>query len=193
MTVKPLLLDVPESFESERLAIRSPRFGDGAELYAAVAETLDSLRQWMPWALAPQSAEVLEEYARRTYVEYLARENFGLLLWLRGTQMVVGGSGLHVRDWSVPMFEIGYWCRKRFAGQGYITEAVNAITRFGFESLNAERIFIRCDANNTRSAAVARRAGYRLEGVMRCDSRAADTNELRDTLQFAMIRSESKR
>jgi ribosomal-protein-serine acetyltransferase len=192
MSPKPILLDVPESFESERLTIRAPRFGDGAELYAAVDETLDTLRQWMPWALAPQSAEVLEEYARRTHVEYLARENFGLVLWLKGTQTVVGGTGLHVRDWSVPMFEIGYWCRKRFEGHGYITEAVNVITRFGFESLNAERIFIRCDANNTRSAAVALRAGYMLEGVMRRDSRAADTNELRDTLQFAMIRGEYK-
>jgi len=175
VTVKPLLLDVPESFESERLTIRSPRFGDGAELYSAVAETMDSLRQWMPWALMPQSAEVLEEYARRTHVQYLARENFGLLLWLKGTQTVVGGSGLNLLDWSVPMFEIGYWCRKRFERQGYITEAVHAITRFGFESLNAERIIIRCDANNARSAAVARRAGYMLEGVMRHDSRTVDT------------------
>ena len=192
MTVKPLLLDVPESFESERLTIRSPRFGDGAELYSAVAETMDSLRQWMPWALMPQNAEVLEEYARRTHVQYLARENFGLLLWLKGTQTVVGGSGLNLLDWSVPMFEIGYWCRKRFERQGYITEAVHAITRFGFESLNAERIIIRCDANNARSAAVARRAGYMLEGVMRHDSRTVDTNELRDTQQFAMLRSEHK-
>jgi ribosomal-protein-serine acetyltransferase len=192
MTIKPILRDVPESFESERLTIRAPRFGDGVELYAAVDETLDSLRKWMEWAQMPQSVEVLEEYARRAHVAYLARDGFGLLLFLKGRETLVGGSGLHVRDWSVPMFEIGYWCRKRFEGRGYISEAVNAITRFGFESMNAERIVIRCDANNTRSAAVARRAGYTFEGVMRRDSRAADTNELRDTLQFAKIRAEQK-
>lgn len=191
MTVKPLLLDLPESFESERLTIRASRFGDGPAIYAAVEETLDTLQVWMPWAQMPQSAEVLEEYARRTHVEYLARENFGLVLWLKGMETVVGGSGLHLRDWNVPMFEIGYWCRKRFEGQGYITEAVKAITRFGFERLNAERLIIRCDATNARSAAVARRAGYSLECVMRHDSRAVGTGELRDSMQFAKLRSES--
>jgi ribosomal-protein-serine acetyltransferase len=189
LTTKPILRDVPATFESERLTIRAPRFGDGREVYAAVAETLDSLRQWMDWAQAPQTVELLEEYARRTHVAYLARERFGLLLFLKGSETLVGGSGLNVVDWNVPMFEIGYWCRKRFEGQGYISEAVNRITCFGFEALDAERIIIRCDVNNTRSAAVARRAGYTLEGVMRRDSRKADTNELRDTLQFAKMRA----
>ena len=188
MTFNPMLLDVPETFESERLTIRAPRFGDGPAVYAAVAETLDTLRIWMPWALEPQSPEVLEAYARRTRVQYLARENFGLLLFLKGTETVVGGTGLHVRGWDVPMFEIGYWCRKRFEGQGYITEAVNAVTRFGFEHLNAERIIIRCDATNARSAAVARRAGYTFECVTRHDARAVGSNELRDSMQFAMLR-----
>ena len=34
-----LLLDFPESFESDRLTIRAPRPGDGAEINAAVRET----------------------------------------------------------------------------------------------------------------------------------------------------------
>jgi RimJ/RimL family protein N-acetyltransferase len=99
-------------------------------------------------------------------------------------------SGLHVRDWSIPMFEIGYWRRKRFEGQGYITEAVKGITRFGFEVMKAERIIIRCDEQNVRSAAVARRAGFTLEGILRLDDRTADGSQLRNTMLFAMIRSD---
>ena len=190
MAVKPILLDVPESFETERLTIRAPRFGEGPAVNEAVAESFDNLRPWMPWAQKMQTLEESEEFTRRARVEYLARDGFGLRLYLKDSETLVGLSGLQVSDWSVPMFEIGYWCRKRFEGQGYITEAVKAITRFGFEVLKGERIIIRCDVHNVRSANVARRAGYTLEGIMRHDSRTPDNNELRDTMVFARLRSE---
>ena len=41
----------------------------------------------------------------------------------------LGAAGLHRTVWATPRTEIGYWCRKRFEGKGYITEAVNGITR----------------------------------------------------------------
>jgi hypothetical protein len=56
MTV-PILRDVPESFESERLIIRAPRPGDGAERCAAVTESLQGLRPRMPWAKEPPTAD----------------------------------------------------------------------------------------------------------------------------------------
>jgi hypothetical protein len=45
----PILMDFPESFETERLLIRSPLPGDGHELHAAVRESIDELTPWMPW------------------------------------------------------------------------------------------------------------------------------------------------
>lgn len=190
MTAKPILLDIPESFDTERLSIRAPQFGEGQTINDAIMETLDSLRPWMEW-VHPQPPTVVdsEEFSRQSRVRFLSRESFGWRLWLKGTETLVGSSGLEVRDWSVPAFEIGYWCRKRFEGQGYITEAVNGITRFGFDVLKAERIIIRCDSRNTRSAAVARRCGYTLEATMRSDSRSVDGG-LRDTLQFCKIRGD---
>ena len=43
-----LLLDLPESYESERLTIRAPRPGDGTEMNAAIRETFDDLKRWLP-------------------------------------------------------------------------------------------------------------------------------------------------
>ena len=37
----PILRDFPESFETERLLVRSPLPGDGPEMHAAVDESLD--------------------------------------------------------------------------------------------------------------------------------------------------------
>ena len=111
------------------------------------------------------------------------------MLWRKSDGMYVGGSGLHRMDWSVPCFEIGYWVRVSLEGQGYISEAVNGITQFAFNQLSAERLEIRCDARNTRSASVAQRAGYTLEGTLRHDSRDPQGN-LRNTMIFSKLRGE---
>jgi ribosomal-protein-serine acetyltransferase len=67
----------------------------------------------------------------------------------------------------VPRFEIGYWCRSSETGKGYVTEVVQALSKVAFEHLGAARVEIRCDDSNLRSAAVAERCGYTLEGVLK--------------------------
>ena len=179
-----LLLDFPESFESDRLTIRAPRPGDGVEMNAAVHETFDDLKVWMPWAQQMPTLEESESFVRRAQCEFLAREDLTLLLFLKGTSTLVGGSGLHRINWAIPKFEIGYWCRKRFQGQGYISESTEAITQFAFETLAAKRVEIRCDAKNVRSQHIPNRLGFKLEGTLRNDA-LSPSGELRDTLVFA--------
>ena len=166
-----ILRDLPGTLETERLTIRCPQPGDGPELNAAVIESWDDLRPWMPWAVDLPTVEQSEALVRRAQVRFLAREDLWLLLFLRGTHTRVGSSGLHRIDWSVPRVEIGYWARRRYARQGYITEAAVGISGFAFDVLGARRVEIRCDARNERSAAVARRAGFALEATIRHASR----------------------
>jgi RimJ/RimL family protein N-acetyltransferase len=182
----PLLFDFPDNIETERLLIRAPRPGDGAMIYDAVCETLDALRLWMEWALPEPSVALYEEFARRGAANFIARVDLPLLLWLKDGETLVGSSGLRPHDWAVPRFEIGYWCRARFEGQGYITEAVRGIAQFASTFLAAQRLEIWCDARNERSARVAERAGFRLEGKLR--NHMLDTSgHLRESLVFACL------
>jgi ribosomal-protein-serine acetyltransferase len=185
-----ILRDIPDSFDSERLTIRSPRPGDGPELNAAVLESWAQLRPWLPWALTKPTVEESESTMRRAHAKFLTREDLWLLIFLKKSNTLVGSGGLHVRDWSVPRFEIGYWLRTRFAGHGYMTEAVLAIADFGFDVLGAHRLEISCDSLNQRSAAVALRAGFTLEGTLRHQLRHHLTAELRDVLLFARLPGE---
>ena len=182
----PILRDFPERFETERLLVRCPLPGDGPEVHAAVNESLDELLPWMDWPRQHGTVEDSEEKVRRDRVRFLERTDLLLLLFLKGTNTLVGGSGLHRMDWSVPRFEIGYWCRTRFVGNGYITEAVRAITDFAFEHLGARRVEIRCDSVNERSVRVAQRAGYRLEGELR-NAEVGDDGSPSNVLVFSMI------
>jgi RimJ/RimL family protein N-acetyltransferase len=182
----PTPLDVPRQIETARMIIRCPRPGDGRIVNEAIHETFASLHIWMPWAKTLQTPAESENFAREAAARYHKVEDFAVTLWDKQSGEFIGASGLHPRDWSVPSFEIGYWVRASREGQGYVTEAVMALTAFAFEQFGAQRVMIRCDARNRRSAAVAERAGYTLEGVLRNEKRANDGN-LRDTLVYARI------
>ena len=148
---------------------------------------MDELLPWLPWTKDHGTVDGSEASARQARVRFLERTELRMHLFLRETGTLVGSSGLHRIDWSVPKFEIGYWCRTPFAGRGYATEAVRGIAAFAFDTLDAKRVEIRCDPLNRPSARVAERAGFRLEGELRNDA-ADDDGTPRNTLVFARIR-----
>jgi RimJ/RimL family protein N-acetyltransferase len=181
--MNPLLIELPEQLITERLIIRPPRVGDGAHVNDAIRESIDEIRPWMPWAKETPSVEQTEENIRRSVARFITREDLRLQIHLRdGT--FVGSSGLHRMDWNVPKFEIGYWCRTSLAGRGYITEAVDAIQRFAFESLKANRVEIHMDERNVRSRGIPERLKFPLEGILRNFERAND-GTLRDSRIYA--------
>jgi RimJ/RimL family protein N-acetyltransferase len=189
LNIPAILLDFPDHFETERLLLRAPRPGDGQPLNDAICESIDNLRPWMHWAQTLQTVEQTETIVRQAAARFYLREELRLHLFRKSDGLLVGSSGMHHIDWLVPRFEIGYWVRASLEGQGYVTEAVNGITHFAFETLMAQRMEILCDVKNTRSAAVAERCGYRLEARLRRDSRAPD-GSIRDTLVFARLAGE---
>lgn len=186
-TKEKIMLTIPESFESKRLIIRAPKYGDGAASYEAVQESMEELRPWMPFAndsLTPENSEI---NIRQAHLKFLERSDLRLMLFSKENGQLVGSSGLHRIDWDVRKFEIGYWLRSSYAGQGYMSEAVEAITNYAIRELSANRIEIRCDARNGKSARVAERNGFVLEGILRGDSLDV-YGELSDTMVFSKIR-----
>ncbi len=187
MNPVPILYDFPSEFESDRLYLRAPRPGEGEAVNGALRESWAALSQWLPWAVKMPDPAESEAWARQAAANFLMRADLVLLLWRKSDGLLVGGSGMHRINWELPAVEIGYWVRTSLSGQGYITEAVSAITRFACAAVGAQRVEIRCDAANERSAAVARRAGFTLEGTLHNHARHHLTGELRDTLLFARL------
>jgi RimJ/RimL family protein N-acetyltransferase len=183
----PILRDFPSEFTTDRLLIRMPLPGDGAEVHEAIMQSLPELKPWMIFAQRDQTLEDVEANIRESHAEFLQRKDLRLLVFLKETGEFIASSGLHRIDWSIPKFEIGYWIDSRFSGKGYITEAVEGIGRFAFEQLQAKRVEIRCDSNNVKSRAVAERAGYTLEGILKNSERDVNGN-LRDTCVFAKVK-----
>jgi RimJ/RimL family protein N-acetyltransferase len=187
----PLLIHVPERFVTERLVIRCAQPGDGALLNAAVVDSLDALRPYVPWAGTVPTLADSESVCRKAQARFRLREDLMMLIFERAAGDVegelLGGTGLHRMDWKARRFEIGYWRRSGREGRGIATEAVNAMARLAFDDLRAQRVELRIDNVNRASWRVAERCGFTLEGVMRCESLAPD-GTWRDMRVYSKVR-----
>jgi RimJ/RimL family protein N-acetyltransferase len=189
--VDPLLIDLPESIGSERLWLRAPRAGDGPAVNEAIVQSLGELKPWMPWAQKAPTLQESELECRRMAARFARRDDLPLLIFARaadgGFGRLLGGTGLHRMDWSVPRFEVGYWRRSGEQGRGLITEAVRTLTRFAFDTLGARRVEVRMTSSNHKSRAVAERCGFTFEGALRQDSLDVH-GQPRDTAVYSRVR-----
>jgi RimJ/RimL family protein N-acetyltransferase len=185
-----ILRDVPEIIRTERLVIRPPRPGDGEAVFEAVRESIAELRRFpasMPWALAEPTVAESEKFCRQAHADFVARKDLAMIAFLRDSDTIVASSGLHGVDWSVPKFEVGYWGRTSFRGNGYVTEAARAIVEMAFDRLGAHRVEAMPDEENQPSRRVCERVGLVLEGVLHHE-RIAPDGTLRNTCVYARVR-----
>ncbi|MCT9852108.1 GNAT family N-acetyltransferase [Priestia megaterium] len=189
--MNPILFDFPSQFYTERLFIRMPMPGDGQAVFQAINESIEDLRPWMAFAQENQNEETVEINIRKSYAEFLQREDLRLHIFLKDTGEFIGSSGLHRINWSIPKFEIGYWINSRFSKKGYMKEAVEGIVNFSLDELRAKRLEIRCDPKNIRSRAIPEKLGFKLEGILENDKLTANSLSLRDTCIYAKVLKES--
>ena len=191
----PLLIHVPERIVTARLIIRCAQPGDGAVLNAAVCDSLDALRPYVPWAGSVPALADSEAVCRKAQARFRLREDLMMLIFERvngaaessAEGELLGGTGLHRMDWKARRFEIGYWRRSGHEGRGIATEAVHTMARLAFDELQAQRVELRIDNVNRASWRVAERCGFTLEGVLRCESLAPD-GTWRDMRVYSKVR-----
>ncbi len=185
------LIPLFEELCSERVIVRPYRESDAQALFEAVAESRDHLRPWLPFADEHQTVDESRNWIIQQVANWILRDDLALSIWERESGRYLGGTGLHPHDWAIGYFEIGYWIRASAEGHGYITESVRLLTDYAFDNLKANRIEIRCDELNMRSAAIPKRLGFVQEGRLR-NHLATTDGRLRTTLVFSLIPGDRK-
>ena len=147
---------------SEDCHLRQLDDGDADELHALVEANRTYLSAWMPWAAeqtAAQTADFIREARRR------AADEDGPTLAIVCDDRIAGVVGCHGIDWEHGSTSLGYWLAERHQGRGIVTRAVRALVEHALDEWRLQRIEIRVATGNARSRAVARRLGFREEGV----------------------------
>lgn len=179
---------IPERLETERLVLTIPEEQHAPRVQEAIEASFPELQRWLTFArklpsLAETKIGILEDRLAFQKAEVLRYH-----LFAKENGAFIGAVRLHEIEWDIPKLEIGYWIDSRRSGSGFILEAVNAVTTLAFHDFYCQRVEIRCDAANSRSRAVAERAGFALEGLLHNDEWSMDGTKLIDTCIYGKWR-----
>ena len=160
--------------ETDRLVVRCYQPTDVQMLAESVAESVDHLKPWMPWAHSePEPFEAKVDRVKRFRGEFDLGENFVYGIFNREEDRLLGGTGFHTRIGDEQL-EIGYWIHKDFINQGLVTESTAGLVKVAFEVIHIHRLEIHCDPRNLASASIPRKLGFTHEGTLRAKTRFLD-------------------
>ncbi len=147
--------------ELERCTVRSWRLEDADALarHANNRKVWRNLRDSFPH---PYTIEDAEDWVT---IAPAQRPETNFAIDVHGE--AVGGIGLELQaDVFRRSAEIGYWLGEHFWGRGIMTEAVRALTSWGFATLSLERIYAGVFSWNIGSMRVLEKAGYVHEATL---------------------------
>lgn len=164
-----LLIDLPEIIDTPRLKLQMPKAGFGEKLYQAMMDGYDDCIKWLAWPPEKPSIESVETDCRQHHAEFILRDYIRYLILDKQTNHVIGRCAFppQYANWRVPQFAISYFIRKNQRLNGYATEATYAMTLLAFKILNAKKVEIYCDSENSASIKVPTCLNFKLEYIQK--------------------------
>ena len=141
---------------------------------------------WSPDALSRSGyRQRLFHYA----AEWRGGQGYNFFVFRNGDGALLGGIGLsQIRHGVAESGSLGYWMGERFAGQGYMTEALALTLGFAFGRLKLHRVEAACLPHNRASRAVLAKNGLREEGYAK--EYLCIDGRWQDHVLFAILRDE---
>jgi ribosomal-protein-serine acetyltransferase len=168
------------------VALRVLREDDAAELFAVTDANRAYLRQWLPWVDLVTSEDDSRSFiATATAQREEGRgPTFGILC--DGT--LAGVVGFLPVDRVNRIGEIGYWLAPLRQGRGVMTQCCRFVVRYGFLTLDLNRIQIAAGTENRVSRAIPERLGFKFEGILR--ARESLYGTFIDHAMYSLLRSD---
>ena len=154
----------PVEITAGRLHLRPWRASDADVVVAACSDP-----QTQRWTTVP--SPYTAEHAR-TYLEEFCPAG-----WAAGTALTFAvcdsttgevQASAALRRAQHEAWDVGYWAVPAARGRGVVSEAVGVQCRWGFAELGIERIEWYAEVGNWASRRAAEKAGFTVEGVLRC-------------------------
>jgi ribosomal-protein-alanine N-acetyltransferase len=156
--LRPSDVDPAEAPPGMRVGLRVLVREDRQEFLALARH---SHRLHRPWTYPPERTDQFDELYRRS-----RRDDFLCLLSYRLDGGAIAGvfTISQIVRGAFQSAYLGYYAHEEHAGQGLMREAIDQVLDHAFGALGLHRIEANIQPGNTPSVALARGAGFRLEG-----------------------------
>jgi RimJ/RimL family protein N-acetyltransferase len=142
------------------------------------------------WTRVPDSYDeaAAAEWAAESARQQEAGEGLHVVIADAESDEFLGSIGVHNVNRTEGRCDIGYFLAPEARGRGVMTGEVRLLSVWVFESLPVERIESTIEPANAATRAVAERAGYSFEGILR--SHTVIKGRRRDMAMYSLLRDE---
>jgi [ribosomal protein S5]-alanine N-acetyltransferase len=150
--------------ETERLILRRLTIDDKEDLYEYASEPMVS--RFVPWE-AHKSLEDSEEFLTYITNAYAQCKKLSWAIELKDEQKMIGT--IDFVNWVPKHYkaEITYVLSPKYWGLGYTMEAAKEILRYGFDTMQLNRVEAPIMIENKQSQRVLEKLGLKFEGTAR--------------------------
>lgn len=153
------------------------------ELYHLVDTNRDHIGAFLPWVDVMLNSQMEIAFIKRMQLE--KAQGIGELYFISYQGKLVGAADFHAINFAAKKGEIGYWLIKECANQGIMTQVVNFLITYGFETLGFNKITLQADTENIASNRIAQKCGFTLIGT--AHQEFVLRGELRDMNMYELI------
>lgn len=173
-----------------RIFLRAPHLSDYKMWHRQRVESRDFLTPWEPtWNDYDLEKTGFRQRIQRYDEDRAADHSYAFFIFRASDRQLVGGITIgNIRRGVGQSGMIGYWSGVRFAGQGYMTEALEQVIPFAFNKLGLHRLEAACIPHNVRSIRLLEKAGFQREGLLR--SYLKINGMWQDHLLFSLLESD---
>lgn len=135
------------------------------DLFWAIDNDRTELEKWLPWVKETNTVKDEENFLK--YVQAQNEQQKMLALTIIVDKTACGMIDLHALDLNAKTAEIGYWLASPYQHQGIITVGAEQLVQYALTKLGLVRVGLLADVRNISSLRVAKRLGFKPEGVLR--------------------------
>ncbi|GIT91032.1 GCN5 family N-acetyltransferase [Jannaschia pagri] len=177
---------------TDRMELRLPQHGDYRAWVSLRDASAEFLQPWEPeWAadhLGRKSFTNRVYWAQRSQTQGSA---LALFLIRKADGALLGAITLdNIRRGPAQSATLGYWIGLPHARQGYMREAIVALSHHAFNRMDLSRLEAACLEENTASRGLLERSGFKYEGVAQSYLQIA--GRWRNHVLYAMLRSDRR-
>lgn len=166
---------------TERLQLRPYEAAHAPQVWQLVQRNRERLAE----SFQITCREVTDEASARAWIEkhrqsWANDEKFFRGLFLQPANTYIGMITLKRNYAGAPMAELAYYIDAAHEGQGLMSEALQAVTHWGFYGLGIPLLYLRVEVNNAASNRLAEKLGFELTKMvpdgLEFPTRKADMN-----------------
>lgn len=139
---------------------------------------------------AHATAEQAQQWIQRQRDRLTEGAGFAFAVLERDQGLCAGFVGLWLQDLATGRAQLGYGIAPSFRGHGLASDALSAVTEFGWTIPDLHRLELYIEPWNTASIKTAENAGYLREGLLRSHQKIG--KERRDMFLYSMLRPDLK-